>query len=83
MDEEIARLVAESRPQIDATKEGPDQRENRRLISTEAGFVPAYEAVHKVACLDSVPAAVMVSVKTPFDVSSVDAQRSARRRRVI
>jgi pimeloyl-ACP methyl ester carboxylesterase len=74
-DEEIPRLVAASRPQVDAAKKDPGKPENRQLISTAEGFAPAHKAFHKVTWPDSVPATVMVSEKTPFDGSPVDAQR--------
>lgn len=74
-DEEIPRLVAASRPQVDAAKKDPDKPENRQLISTAEGFAPAHKAFHKVTWPDSVPATVIVSEKTPLDGSPVDAQR--------
>ncbi len=74
-DEEISRLVAASQPQVDAAKQDPDKPENRQLISTADGFAPAHQAFHEVSWPDSVPATVMVSEKTPFDDSPVDAQR--------
>ncbi|MET4923508.1 alpha/beta hydrolase [Streptomyces sp. PSRA5] len=74
-DEEIPRLVAASRPQVDAAKKDPDKAENRQLISTAEGFVPAHRAFHKVTWPDSVPATVIVSAKTPFDGSPVDSRR--------
>jgi pimeloyl-ACP methyl ester carboxylesterase len=74
-DEEIPRLVAASRPQVDAAKKDPGKPENRQLISTAEGFATAHRAFHKVTWPDSVPATVMVSEKTPFDGSPVDAQR--------
>ncbi|MGW3593437.1 alpha/beta fold hydrolase [Streptomyces sp. NPDC005167] len=74
-DEEIPRLVAATKPQIDAAKKDPDRPENRQLISTAEGFALAHKAFHKVTWPDSVPATVMVSEKTPLDGSPVDAQR--------
>ncbi|MFE2499298.1 alpha/beta fold hydrolase [Streptomyces scopuliridis] len=74
-DEEIPRLVAASKPQVDAAKKDPDKPENRQLISTAEGFAPAHKAFHEVTWPDSVPATVIVSEKTPFDGSPVDAQR--------
>ncbi|MFC5673842.1 alpha/beta fold hydrolase [Streptomyces incanus] len=74
-DEEIARLVAVSQPQIDAAKKDPDKPQNRQLISTAENFVPAHKAFHKVTWPDAVPATVIVSGKTPLDGSPVDAQR--------
>ncbi|MFG2662282.1 alpha/beta fold hydrolase [Streptomyces sp. NPDC048425] len=74
-DEEIPRLVAATQPQVDAAKKNPDKPENRQLISTAEGFTPAHKAFHKVTWPNSVPATVMVSEKTPFDGSPVDAQR--------
>ncbi|MFE9890660.1 alpha/beta fold hydrolase [Streptomyces scopuliridis] len=74
-DEEIPRLVAASKPQVDAAKKDPDKPENRQLISTAEGFAPAHQAFHEVTWPDSVPATVIVSEKTPFDGSPVDAQR--------
>jgi pimeloyl-ACP methyl ester carboxylesterase len=74
-DEEIPRLVAASRSQVAAAKKHPGKPENRQLISTAEGFAPAHKAFHKVTWPDSVPATVIVSEKTPFDGSPVDAQR--------
>lgn len=74
-DEEIPRLVAAIKPQVDAAKRDPEKPENRQLISTADGFVAAHQAFHKVTWPDSVPATVMVSEKTPFVGSPEDAQR--------
>lgn len=73
-DEGIARLVALSRPQVDAAKKDPDKPQNRQLISTAESFVPTNKAYHKVTWPDAVPATVIVSEKTPFDGSPEDAQ---------
>ncbi|MFC9678998.1 alpha/beta fold hydrolase [Streptomyces sp. NPDC056948] len=74
-DEEIARLVALSRPQVDAAKKDPDRPRNRQLISTAQSFVSTNKAYHKLTWPDAVPATVVVSEKTPFDGSPEDAQR--------
>lgn len=74
-DEEIARVVAASRPQIDAAKKDPGNPVNRRLIATAEDYLPAHRAFHEVSWPDSVPVTVIVSEKTPFDGSPVDAQR--------
>ncbi|MFE2532065.1 alpha/beta fold hydrolase [Streptomyces sp. NPDC059371] len=74
-DEEIARLVALSGPQVNAAKKAPDKPQNRQLISTAASFVATNKAYHKVAWPNEVPATVIVSEKTPFDGSPEDAQR--------
>lgn len=74
-DEEIPRLVAGTQPEVDAAKKDPDKPANRQLISTAEGFGAAHKAFHKVVWPDSVPATVLVSEKTPFDGSPVDAQR--------
>ncbi|WP_328696004.1 alpha/beta fold hydrolase [Streptomyces sp. NBC_00342] len=74
-DEEIARLVAASQPQVDAAKKDPDEPRNRQLLATAENYVPAHRAFHKVAWPDSVPATVIVSEKTPLEASPVDAQR--------
>ncbi|MGW0871396.1 alpha/beta fold hydrolase [Streptomyces sp. NPDC002740] len=74
-DEEIARLVAFSRPQVDAAKKNPDDPRNRQLISTAESFVPTNRAYHEVTWPDAVPATVIVSEKTPFDGSPEDARR--------
>ncbi|MFD0208177.1 alpha/beta fold hydrolase [Streptomyces hirsutus] len=74
-DEGIARLVALSRPQVDAAKKDPDKPQNRQLISTAESFVSTNKAYHKVTWPDAVPATVIVSEKTPFDGSPEDAQR--------
>ncbi|MYS16697.1 alpha/beta fold hydrolase [Streptomyces sp. SID4982] len=74
-DEEIARLVAFARPQVDAAKKDPDKPRNRQLISTAESFVATNRAFHTVAWPDAVPATVIVSEKTPFDGSPEDARR--------
>ncbi|MFF7470274.1 alpha/beta fold hydrolase [Streptomyces sp. NPDC008092] len=74
-DEEIPRLVAATRPEVDAAEKDPDKPENRQLISTAEGFAAAHRAFHKVTWPDSVPATVVVSEKTPFDTSPEDARR--------
>lgn len=74
-DEEIARLVAFSRPQVEAAKKDPDDPKNRQLISTAESFVSTNKAYHKVTWPDAIPATVIVSEKTPFDGSPGDARR--------
>lgn len=74
-DEEIPRLVAATQPEVDAAKKDPDKPANRQLISITEGFAPAHQAFHKVVWPESVPATVMVSEKTPFAGSPLDAQR--------
>ncbi|MFC8079652.1 alpha/beta fold hydrolase [Streptomyces sp. NPDC057307] len=73
-DEQIPRLVAVSKPQVDAAMKDPDKPANRQLISTAEGFAPAHQEFHKVTWPDSVPATVIVSEKTPLDGSPEDAQ---------
>ncbi|WP_339134296.1 alpha/beta hydrolase [Streptomyces sp. f51] len=74
-DEEIARLVAFSGPQVEAAKNAPDEPRNRQLISTAQSFVATNKAYHKAVWPSAVPATVIVSEKTPFDGSPEDAQR--------
>jgi pimeloyl-ACP methyl ester carboxylesterase len=74
-DTEIPRLVAATRPEVDAARKDPDKPANRQLISTAEGFAAAHRAFHEVTWPDSVPVTVMVSGKTPFDGSPEDAQR--------
>ncbi|MFF2525623.1 alpha/beta fold hydrolase [Streptomyces liangshanensis] len=74
-DKEIPRLVAATRPEVDAAKKDPEKPENRQLIATADGFAAAHRAFHRVTSPDSVPATVMVSEKTPFDGSPEDARR--------
>ncbi|MFD6530422.1 alpha/beta fold hydrolase [Streptomyces sp. NPDC060184] len=74
-DEEIARLVAASRPEVDAAKKDPTTPANRQLIATAENFTTAHQAYNKVSWPESVPADVIVSEKTPFDGSPEDAQR--------
>ncbi|MGW6507298.1 alpha/beta fold hydrolase [Streptomyces niveus] len=74
-DEQIPRLVAATKPQVDAAMKDPDKPANRQLISTADGFAPAHRAFHQVRWPDSVPATVIVSEKTPLDGSPEDAQR--------
>ncbi|MFI5775422.1 alpha/beta fold hydrolase [Streptomyces sp. NPDC051658] len=73
-DEEIARLVAANKPQVDAAKADPSTKENRQLIATAENYAPMHQAYHQVSWPDSVPATVIVSEKTPFDGSPEDAQ---------
>nr|WP_062339290.1 alpha/beta hydrolase [Herbidospora sakaeratensis] len=74
-DEEIPRLVAAARPHVEEAKKDPEKPENRQLLATADGFAAAHAAFHQVIWPDSVPATVIVSAKTPFDGSPVDAQR--------
>ncbi|MGW4074545.1 alpha/beta fold hydrolase [Streptomyces asiaticus] len=74
-DEEIARIYAAGRPQVEAAKKHPDTPQNRQLIATAQSYVPMHQAYHKVSWPQSVPATVIVSQKTPFDGSPQDAQR--------
>lgn len=74
-DEQIARLVAFSQPQLDAAKKDPDDPQNRQLLSTAESFVATSTAFHQAAWPDAVPATVIVSEKTPFDGSPEDVQR--------
>ncbi|MFF9345789.1 alpha/beta fold hydrolase [Streptomyces sp. NPDC014734] len=73
-DEEIARLAAANKPQVDAARKDPSTKENRQLIATAENYVPMHRAYHQVAWPDSVPATVIVSEKTPFDGSPEDAR---------
>lgn len=74
-DEEIARLVAFSQPQLDAAKQDPDNPQNRQLLATAESFVETSTAFHQATWPDAVPATVIVSEKTPFDGSPDDVQR--------
>lgn len=74
-DPEITRLVALTEPQIEAVKKAPSSKANRQLIATAEDFAPTHRAYHEVSWPDSVPAIVIVSEKTPFDGSPLDAQR--------
>lgn len=74
-DEQIPRLVAAGRPAVDAAKKDPEKPENRQLIATAEGFAAAHRAFHKVTWPGSVPVTVIISEKTPFEGSPVDAQR--------
>lgn len=73
--EEIARVVAASKPQVDAAKQDMSSKANRQLVATAESYVPMHTAYHTVVWPDSVPATVIVSEKTPFDGSPQDAQR--------
>jgi pimeloyl-ACP methyl ester carboxylesterase len=55
-DPEIARLVAATKPQVDAAKAAPSTRETRQLLATAAGFVPVQHACHQVSWPGTVPA---------------------------
>jgi pimeloyl-ACP methyl ester carboxylesterase len=74
-DEQIERLVAFSRPQLDAAEEDPDDPQNRQLLSTAESFVATSTDFHQATWPDAVPATVVVSEKTPFDGSPEDVQR--------
>ncbi len=74
-DEQIARIVAISAPQVEEAKTQPDTKATRQLIATASNFGPAHEAYHEVSWPDAVPVTVMVAEKTPFDGSPEDAQR--------
>lgn len=74
-DDEIDRVVAASRSQVEAAEKDPDTPANRQLIATAEDYRPAHRAFHKLSWPDSVPATVIVSGKTPFDGSPVDARR--------
>lgn len=74
-DEQIARLVAFSEPQLVAAQEDPDDPQNRQLLSTAESFVETSTAFHEATWPDAVPATVIVSEKTPFDGSPEDVQR--------
>lgn len=74
-DEETARLVAANTPRIEELKSQPSTKESRQLIATAENFGPAHHAYHQLTWPDGVPATVIVSEKTPFDGSPVDAQR--------
>lgn len=74
-DEQIARLVAFSEPQLVAAQEDPDDPQNRQLLSTAESFVATSTAFHQATWPDAVPATVIVSEKTPFDGSPEDVQR--------
>jgi len=74
-DEEIARLVAFSQPQVDAAKQDPDDPQNRQLLATAESFVATSTAFHQLTWPDAVPATVIVSENTPFDGSPDDVRR--------
>jgi pimeloyl-ACP methyl ester carboxylesterase len=74
-DPEIARLVAATKPEVDAAKAGPSTQESRQLLATAASFAPVQHAYHQVSWPDAVPAIVIVSEKTPFDGSPEDVKR--------
>ncbi|MEU7045603.1 alpha/beta hydrolase family protein [Streptomyces varsoviensis] len=74
-DEEIARLVALNRPQVEEARKDPDEPRNRQLLAIAASYVPMHRAYHRATWPDSVPATVLVSEKTPFDGSPEDVRR--------
>ncbi|AGL16604.1 alpha/beta fold hydrolase [Actinoplanes sp. N902-109] len=73
-DEQIARVVAATTPQIEALKQQPSTKQTRQLIATAANYGPMHHAYHKVSWPAGVPATVVVSEKTPFDGSPQDAR---------
>jgi pimeloyl-ACP methyl ester carboxylesterase len=73
-DEQIARVVAATTPQIEELKKQPSTKQTRQLIATAANYGPMHHAYHEVTWPNSVPATVIVSEKTPFDGSPQDAQ---------
>jgi pimeloyl-ACP methyl ester carboxylesterase len=74
-DEEIARIVAANRPAVEAAKKAPSKPANRQLIAIAESYVPMHKAYHEVSWPDAVPATVIVSEKTPFTGSPLDARR--------
>jgi pimeloyl-ACP methyl ester carboxylesterase len=73
--EEIARLVAANKPQVDAAERDMSTRANRQLVAMAESYVPLHEAYHTMTWPESIPATVIVSEKTPFDGSPLDVQR--------
>jgi pimeloyl-ACP methyl ester carboxylesterase len=72
-DTEIARVAAATQAQVDALKGRPTTKAERQLLAVAADYVPDQRAYHRVAWPTSVPAAVVVSEKTPFPTAP-DAQ---------
>jgi pimeloyl-ACP methyl ester carboxylesterase len=73
--DEINRIVAAEQPQIAALKNQPSTKTIRQLQAVAADFVPLQTAYHLLTWPTGVPAVVIVSAKTPFPTSPLDAQR--------
>lgn len=69
------RLVALTAPQIEQLKKAPSTKANRQLIATAENFGPTHQAFHRLSWPNDVPVTYILSEKTPFDGSPVDAQR--------
>ncbi|WP_033346344.1 alpha/beta fold hydrolase [Catenuloplanes japonicus] len=73
-EEQTARIIAATAPQIEALKAQPSTKQTRQLIATAESFGPVHAAYHKLTWPGTIPVTVIVSEKTPFDGSPDDAQ---------
>ncbi len=73
--DELNRIVAAEQPQIAALKNQPSTKANRQLQAVAEDFVPVQTAYHLLTWPTGVPAVVIVSARTPFPTSPLDAQR--------
>ncbi|MGA9796279.1 MAG: alpha/beta hydrolase [Rhizomicrobium sp.] len=80
-DKENARAQAMYKPLIAAAKAAPPSKSDRQLLQVAESFEQTARAFHKVTWPRSVPVMVIVSGKTPFPSSKVDADawRAAHR----
>lgn len=67
-DSTTAALVKAKKAQIEALKDKPSTKQSRQLLALATNYGPVHRAYHKVTWPGSIPAIVMVSEKTPFDV---------------
>jgi pimeloyl-ACP methyl ester carboxylesterase len=72
-DTEIARVAAANQAQVAALKGHPTTKADRQLLAVAADYVADQHAYHRIAWPAAVPAAVIVSQKTPFPTAP-DAQ---------
>lgn len=70
----IARQMTLYKPILASVKAAPPTKAGRQLLALAESFVDTSRAFHKAKWPASVPAAVIVSEKTPFDTPA-DAQR--------
>jgi pimeloyl-ACP methyl ester carboxylesterase len=73
-DTEIDKIVAVNQGEIAALANQPPTPQTRQLLAVAQNYGPAHQAYHKLSWPQDVPATVIVSAKTPFDTSPLDAQ---------
>ncbi|MGV9294832.1 alpha/beta fold hydrolase [Amycolatopsis sp. NPDC003676] len=63
---ETTKLVALNEKQVEDLKKAPSTRQTRQLLAQADGYGPVHEAYHKLTWPSGIPAAVIVSARTPF-----------------